>query len=126
MSDTNKGYKFTGTIISIGDSINVTDKFTKREFVVSDKSARYPQTIQFQATQDRCDLLDQHVVGGLVEVHFNLNGKQWTNAQGEVKTFNSLDAWKINKVQVDGVKPEQETQPQETPPSDSQSDDLPF
>lgn len=120
----NTGYKFKGTIISIGDNVHVSEKFTKREFVVSDKSAQYPQTILFQVTQDRCDLLDQHVVGGLVEVHFNLRGKQWTNKEGEVKTFNSLDAWRITKVAVDSGN---QTQAAAAPdPTPAQDDDLPF
>ena len=105
----NKEYKFKGTIIEIGPMQRVSEKFIKREFVVSDKSARYPQTILFQATQDRCDLLDSHIVGGLVEVSFNLNGRQWTSKEGQVKTFNTLDAWKITKVQIDKVSITEQT-----------------
>ena len=33
-----------------------------------------------------------------MEVSFNLRGREWTSPQGEVKYFNSLDAWRIEKV----------------------------
>ena len=45
--------------------------------------------------QDRCELLDPFEVGQDVEVFFDLRGREWTNPQGEVKYFNSLQAWKL-------------------------------
>jgi hypothetical protein len=36
--------------------------------------------------------------GEQIEVSFNLRGREWTSPQGEVKYFNSLDAWRIDKV----------------------------
>lgn len=74
----------------------VSDSFRKREFVVVDASGQYAQTIQFQAVQDRCELLDRFKVGDSVEVTFFLRGREWTNPKdGQVRFFNSLDAWKI-------------------------------
>lgn len=73
----------------------VSEKFKKREFVITDNSTQYPQHIQFQLTQDRCALLDSYNVGSEIKVHFNLRGREWTNPQGEVKYFNSLEAWRI-------------------------------
>lgn len=74
----------------------VSDSFKKREFVVVDASGQYAQTIQFQAVQDRCELLDRFKVGDSVEVTFFLRGREWTNPKdGQVRFFNSLDAWKI-------------------------------
>ena len=45
--------------------------------------------------QDRCELLDPFEVGQDVEIFFDLRGREWTNPQGEVKYFNSLQAWKL-------------------------------
>ena len=56
------------------------------------------QDILFQAVQDRCAMLDNVQVSEQVEVSFNLRGREWTSPQGEVKFFNSLDAWRIEKV----------------------------
>lgn len=92
-------YTLKGELKVIGDTQQVSDSFKKREFVVVDASGQYAQTIQFQAVQDRCDLLDSLSVGQNVEVTFFLRGREWTNPKdGVVKFFNSLDAWKIQPI----------------------------
>jgi hypothetical protein len=91
-------FKFTGTIKVIQPTQQVTEKFAKREFVVTDTTSMYPQDIMFQATQDKCSMLDSYNVNDQVEVSFNLRGREWTSPQGEVKYFNSLEAWRIEKV----------------------------
>ena len=89
-------YTLRGELKTIGDVEQVSDKFKKREFVVVDASGQYEQTILFQAVQDRTDLLDKFAEGESVEVTFFLRGREWTNPKdGAVRTFNSLDAWKI-------------------------------
>jgi hypothetical protein len=91
-------FKLTGTLKVIKDTVQVTEKFAKREFVVNDASSMYPQDILFQAVQDKCSMLDGLTEGEQVEVSFNLRGREWTSPQGEVKYFNTLDAWRIEKV----------------------------
>jgi hypothetical protein len=91
-------YKLTGNIKMISPTVQVSDRFSKREFVVSDTNGMYPQDILFQATQDKCAILDTFQNGENVEVSFNLRGREWTSPQGEVKYFNSLEAWRIEKV----------------------------
>ena len=90
-------FKFTGTVKLVNDTVQVTEKFAKREFVVTDTSSMYPQDIMFQAVQDKCSMLDGIQQGDQVEVSFNLRGREWTSPQGEVKYFNTLDAWRIEK-----------------------------
>lgn len=91
-------FKLTGTIKMIGETTQVTEKFSKREFVVTESSSMYPQDILFQSTQDKCSLMDGFQVNEQVEVSFNLRGREWTSPQGEVKYFNTLEAWRIEKV----------------------------
>ncbi|NRA11466.1 MAG: DUF3127 domain-containing protein [Crocinitomicaceae bacterium] len=91
-------FKLTGTIKVIKDTVQVTEKFAKREFVINDASSMYPQDIMFQSVQDKCSMLDGYTEGENVEVSFNLRGREWTSPQGEVKYFNTLDAWRIEKV----------------------------
>ncbi len=91
-------FKITGTIKVLNPTVQVSEKFSKREFVLTENLSQYPQDILFQAVQDRCALLDGMNVGEQVEVSFNLRGREWTSPQGEVKYFNSLDAWRIEKV----------------------------
>ena len=88
-------YNLTGTLKLKNQEQQVSEKFKKREFVVTDNSSQYPQHVSFQLTQDKCSLLDPCKVGDEVKVYFNLRGREWTNPQGEVKFFNSLEAWKI-------------------------------
>lgn len=66
----------------------VTEKFSKREFVVTDGvDSDYPQHIILQATRDKCSLLDQFKVNDMVDVAINIRGREWTSPQGEIKYF---------------------------------------
>lgn len=51
----------------------------------------------FQVTQDKCAVLDQFKVGDELKVQLNLRGREWNGPQG-VKYFNTLEAWRIEKV----------------------------
>jgi hypothetical protein len=84
-----------GKIVAIMPTQVVSEKFSKREFVVETPD-QYPQQILFQLTQDKCSLLDSLKVGQEVDVHLNLRGRSWQNPQGETKYFNTLEAWKID------------------------------
>ena len=91
-------FKLSGIVKVVNPTVQVSEKFAKREFVVTDASSMYPQDIMFQSTQDKCSLLDNIQVNDQVEVSFNLRGREWTSPQGEVKYFNTLEAWRIDKV----------------------------
>lgn len=88
-------FKLTGALKVINETNQVSDKFSKREFVITDASSMYPQDIMFQLTQDKCNLLDGLKVGQSVEVLFNLRGRMWQSPQGEEKYFNTLEAWRL-------------------------------
>ena len=98
-------FKLTGTVKLINETQQVTEKFSKREFVVSETSSMYPQDILFQATQDKCSILDNIKENDQIEVSFNLRGREWTSPTGEVKYFNSLEAWRIEKAGQVNVMP---------------------
>ena len=110
-----------GRLIVVNSTQVVSEKFSKRTFVV-ETADQYPQQIEFQLTQDKCDYLDQYKVGEQVNVSLNILGRAWTNPQGEVKYFNTLEAWKIERV---GVAVQQTTK-QPTTPANEEEDDLPF
>lgn len=90
-------YKLTGTVKVVNDTVQVSEKFSKREFVITDSSSMYPQDILFQLTQDKCSIIDGVNVNDTVEVSFNLRGREWVSPQGEVRYFNTLDAWRVEK-----------------------------
>ena len=90
------GIETTGRLHAIFDTKQVSERFTKREFVVEiADNPKYPQTVQFQLTGDRCSQLDGMNVGDQVTIEFSVRGREWRSPQGEVKYFNSLDVWKI-------------------------------
>ncbi|GAB4449893.1 MAG: hypothetical protein OHK0036_07600 [Bacteroidia bacterium] len=91
--------EIVGKIKKIMDVQNVSDKFKKREFVLStDLNTPYPQHILFQTTQDKCAMLDNLKVNDEVKVFFNIRGREWTsNQDGQIKYFVSLEAWRIDK-----------------------------
>jgi hypothetical protein len=90
-------FELTGKIVEIMPIQQVSGKFQKREFVMEHaENPQYPEYIKFEFVQDKCELLDKFAVGQQVEVMFNLKGRRWADAKGEVKYFNTLQAWKIN------------------------------
>lgn len=86
-----------GKLVVINATQVVSDKFSKRTFVVETLD-QYPQSIEFQLTQDKCDYLDWYKVGDQVNVSLNIRGRKWDSPGGETKYFNTLEAWKIEKV----------------------------
>ena len=97
-------FKLTGTVKVVSPTQVISEKFSKREFVIETQD-QYPQLVMFQATQDKCSLLDNVQVSSQVEVSFNLRGREWTSPAGEVKYFNTLEAWRIEKVGQSNAMP---------------------
>ncbi len=95
-------FKLQGIVKLVSPMVQVSEKFSKREFVVTDNSSMYPQDIMFQLTQDKCGLVDGINQNDQIEVSFNLRGREWTSPAGEVKYFNTLEAWRIDKVGATG------------------------
>jgi phosphoglucomutase len=88
--------EITGKIKSIGAEIEVgTSGFKKRDLIIT-TDEQYPQHILVQFVQDKCEYLDKLAVGENVVVGINLRGREWTNPQGELVYFNTIQGWKIN------------------------------
>jgi len=125
----------TGVLKVKFDTQKVSDRFQKREFVLTtEMSTPYPQHVSFQLTQDKVSLLDQYNVGDEMKIQFNLRGREWNGPQG-IKYFNTLEAWRIEKIVAGGLQtPTQNTQANnvESTPSPvftantNDNDDLPF
>lgn len=89
--------------------------FQKRDVVITTEE-QYPSDIIIQFTQSKCALLDNLQVGQRVKVHFNLQGREWTSPQGEVKYFNTVVGWKIELIQTTNVAQQQPMQQYQQPP----------
>ena len=89
-------FKMKGVVHKVGQTMIVSEKFSKRELVMVDNSdANYPQYVSFEFTQDKTSLLDNVMEGQEIELSFNLRGREWKSPQGDVKYFNTLQGWKI-------------------------------
>ena len=110
-----------GKIHFIGDTQSFgSNNFQKREVVVTTEE-QYPQKILIEFVQDKCAILDNYDVGEKVSIAINLRGREWTNPEGEVKYFNSIQGWKITRLQ--GAAPVEEI---EVITDEDEDDDLPF
>ncbi len=98
----------TGTVYKIGQTNQVSDKFSKREIVINTTGEMYPQTILIQFSNDKCALLDNVKIGDNVSINYNLRGRKWSGNDGIEKVFNTIDGWAIAL-----ASPNQSTSPNE-------------
>jgi len=111
------GMQISGKIHVIQQAQQVTERFRKREFVLElSENSRFPQFVQFQLTGDRCERIDDFEVGDEVQVEFSLRGREWTSPTGEVKYFNSLDVWNIERAGGATSRSDDPPLPQAPPP----------
>lgn len=121
----------SGKIKVINPEQQVSASFRKRELVVTTEE-QYPQHIMVEFTQDKCDLLNSYKAGEGVKVSINLRGREWVNPQGETKYFNSIQGWRIERLQAEA--PTQQMPPIPAPEAfepatnfnEEEHDDLPF
>lgn len=146
--------QITGRIIEIGQTIQIPSKnggspFTKREFILdattydpyTGERSEYENIIPLEFSGDKCTELDRFSHGEVVTVSFILQGRSWTNLNGELKRMVSIRCYKIEGrsgvSQSPQSTPVQQSAPQQTyhqpqdfpPPVDDNGnakDDLPF
>jgi hypothetical protein len=121
----------TGKIKMIGETKNVgSGNFLKRELVVTTEE-QYPQHIMVEFVQDKCDLLNSYKTGDAVKVAINLRGREWVDPQGVTKYFNSIQGWRIDRLQAEAPSqappmPAAEAFEPATNFKEEEHDDLPF
>jgi hypothetical protein len=104
--------------------------FRKRELVITTEE-QYPQDLLVEFIQDKCDILNSYNVGDSVKVDINLRGREWQSPQGEIKYFNSIQGWRIEKLSLESnpnippVPPAEAFEPADDV-NDNEPDDLPF
>tara|TARA_B100000674_G_C37236154_1_gene643557 strand:- start:80 stop:457 length:378 start_codon:yes stop_codon:yes gene_type:complete len=108
-----------------------TNGFRKREVVVTTEE-QYPQDLLIEFIQDKCDILNSYTVGDSVKIDINLRGREWESPQGEIKYFNSIQGWRIEKLGVEDQNtmippiPQTEDSPDNEEFGKDEPDDLPF
>ena len=105
--------------------------FRKREVVITTEE-QYPQDLLVEFVQDKCEILNSFQVGQSVKIDINLRGREWESPQGEIKYFNSIQGWRIEKLfsedentDIPAIPPAEAFQPADELNQD-EPDDLPF
>jgi hypothetical protein len=92
------GFDVTGKLVAKFDTVQRTETFKTREFVIETsediKGRIITNYIKFQSVQDRTTIIDRYNIGDQVKVHFNIKGTRWEK-NGQVNYITNLDAWRI-------------------------------
>ena len=126
-------YELTGKLFLKFDTVQKTETFKTREFVVEKSEdingKLITSYIKFQCLQDRTGIVDRVNVGDEIKVHFNIKGSKWEK-DGRVSYFNNLDAWRVEQILKPGSSDSDNEyfEPLDTFTSSSEEaiDDLPF
>ena len=101
-------YELSGKLIEKFDTIQRTESFKVREFVVEkseDVNGKViTNFIKFQSVQDRTGIIDRVNIGDEIKVSFNIRGTKWQK-DGRTSYFSNLDAWRVEQV----LRPEKES-----------------
>jgi len=112
--------EITGKLIHLDRTVQCTDTFKKREFVVDylDGGGRR-QAIKFTAVQEGCEALSQFRQNEEICIGFDLRGSAYVDkVTGEDKNFTSLQSHVVTATQSELVtqQPVQEPPQTQTPP----------
>lgn len=113
--------ELTGTIKLIKKEQKISEKFSKREFII-ETSEKYPQLIQLELQGDKCDLIEPYTIGEEILCSLNIRGRAWENPQGETKYFNTITVWKIQNSNGQ----QNDTKTYSKSENKKEDDDLPF
>ena len=122
-----------GTVKKVFETQTFASGFQKREMILLTQE-QYPQPISIEFLSDKINLLDNLREGDNVKIGINIRGREWTNPQGEVKYFNSITGWRIEKATEGSSQEPTQAAPaaqpvaasNENPFADEEDDDLPF
>lgn len=119
----------TGKVYQINETQQITEKFSKREFVLElSNNPAYVEKVLFTLTRDKIDSINEYKVGDTISVKYNLKGREWTSPQGDIKFFNTLEVWNISSSSSSDEAESSESQNADlkNTVSEGSGDDLPF
>lgn len=143
--------QISGRLAAIGQTIQIPSKtggqpFLKREFLLdattydpyTGERSQYENILPLEVSGDKCAELDNFRIGDVITVSFALQGREWTNQDGQLKRMVSVRCYKLearpSRQQQEAVQPVQQPTPQpayqQFPPqvdaNGNPKDDLPF
>lgn len=100
----------TGRLAAIGQTVQIPSKtggspFLKREFLLdattydqwTGERSQYENIVPLEVSGDKCAELDNFNVGDIITVSFALQGREWTNQDGQTKRMVSIRCYKIER-----------------------------
>lgn len=100
--------QITGRLAAIGQTVQIPSKtggspFLKREFLLdatphdtwTGERSQYENIVPLEVSGDKCADLDNFSVGDIITVSFALQGREWTNQDGQTKRMVSIRCYKI-------------------------------
>lgn len=127
-------YELTGKLVAKYDTVQRTESFKTREFVVEKTDDINGRTlvnyVKFQSVQDKTAIIDRVNIGDEIKVYFNIKGSKWEK-EGKTNYITNLDAWRIEQILGAGrgksVTDSEFIQPLDTfTATNADNDDLPF
>ena len=120
----------TGRLVYIGQPQEIPSKsggnpFVKREFILdattydpyTGERSQYENVLPLEVSGDKCAELDQFRTGDVITVSFALQGREWTNQDGQTKRMVSIRCYKIERRNQPGqVAPTQQAAPPQPKP----------
>lgn len=107
-------FTLKGKVLGIFPKQQITDKFSKREFILEVNDGKYSQEIKIQTTNVNMDKLKGIKKNDEVEAKCSLRGRPHGEGK-EKRWFVNVEAWDIQKIEEPSGLGE-----------DDDSDDLPF
>ena len=125
----NMSFEITGKLVAKYDTVNRTETFKTREFVIEksdDIGGRIiTNYVKFQSVQDKTSLPDKFNIGDEIKVSFNIKGSKWTK-DGKENYITNLDAWRMETVKLSQNNESTTTATFDAPAPEDIVDDLPF
>lgn len=142
--------QITGRLVYIGQLQEIPSKsgsnpFVKREFLLdatthdpyTGERSQYENILPLEVSGDKCAELDQFHVGDVITISFALQGREWTNQDGQVKRMVSIRCYKLEArrsahqpASIQQPVPQPGPMPQQFPPevdaNGNPKNDLPF
>lgn len=135
--------QITGRLVYIAQTQQITSKtggnpFLKREFLLdatthdpyTGERSQYENIVPLEVSGEKCAELDRFQVGDVITVSFALQGREWTNQDGQVKHMVSVRCYKLEArkpvQQQQTVQTVQQPFPPQADAGGNPKDDLPF
>lgn len=86
-----------GKVRKVMDVQTFDSGFRKRELIITTEE-QYPQHLSIEFIQDKVDLLNGIKEDTPVRVSINLRGREWVSPEGVTRYFNTIQGWRVEKI----------------------------